>query len=65
MEIETIKESGKKAIVKLLNKALQVEYTKIVNYPPAGEGERALETLGPGFAHQEVSRARRLVGRQR
>ncbi len=33
MEIETIKESGKKAIVEILNKALQVEYTKIVNYP--------------------------------
>jgi bacterioferritin (cytochrome b1) len=33
MKIETIKESGKKAIVEILNKALQVEYTKIVNYP--------------------------------
>ncbi len=33
MDIETIKESGKKAIVEILNKALQVEYTKIVNYP--------------------------------
>jgi len=33
MEIETIKESGKKAIVEILNKSLQVEYTKILNYP--------------------------------
>jgi bacterioferritin (cytochrome b1) len=33
MKIETIKESGKKAIVELLNKQLQVEYAKILNYP--------------------------------
>jgi len=33
MEVETIKESGKKAIVDLLNKSLQVEYSFILNYP--------------------------------
>ena len=33
MEVETIKENGKKAIVDLLNKSLQVEYSFILNYP--------------------------------
>ena len=33
MKVETIKEPGKEAIVALLNKALQVEYGMILNYP--------------------------------
>ena len=33
MEVETIKENGKKAIADLLNKSLQVEYSFILNYP--------------------------------
>ena len=33
MEVETIKENGKKAIVELLNRSLQLEYNMILNYP--------------------------------
>ena len=33
MEVETIKENGKKTIVGLLNQSLQVEYAMILNYP--------------------------------
>ena len=33
MEIEAISEDGKKALVALLNKAIQVEYGVILNYP--------------------------------
>lgn len=33
MEIETISEDGKKALVGLLNKSIQVEYSFILNYP--------------------------------
>ncbi len=33
MEIETIKEDAKKALIGLLNRSLQVEYVFIINYP--------------------------------
>ena len=33
MEVETIKDNGKRAIVELLNRSLQVEYDMILNYP--------------------------------
>ena len=33
MEVETIKDNGKRAIVELLNRSLQIEYAFILNYP--------------------------------